>query len=118
MLNLIAPNEIGFAVGLAANPHPEEDGFSAGPPTHYAFNHEAATQELVNQIDALKVGGIDDLLPDVQWGTGGLPTKEQAIAAIAAAGFFQRMDEQTTILEHFEQNCGKNSQLGLMKVLG
>lgn len=112
VLNLIQPNEVAYTIELSAVPHPVETGYAQAPATHYAFNHETSSQEFIDKI-ALAKGNIDDVLPEVQWGTNGLPTKGQAVAALAAGGFFQRLDEETTPQEHFDQNCGPGSALGL-----
>lgn len=115
VLNLIKPNEVGYTIELSAVPHPVETGSAQAPATHYAFNHETSSQEFIDQI-ALAKSDIDAALPEVEWGTGGLPSKQDAVAALAVAGFFQRLDEETTPVQHFNQNIGPDSALGLMIV--
>lgn len=116
VLSLVANDEVRLGVELSAVPHETEEGMAAPPATHYAMNNEATPVDFLVKVDAIRSGGIDDVLPGVQWGTGDLPSKEQAVAAIAAAGFFQRLDDETTPSDHFEQTCGTGSALGLMRV--
>jgi hypothetical protein len=117
VLGLVDPGyATSLIVPLSTDPDLLHPGFGAAPPTHYLFNDEGATDEIIDKWFAMRDGDVEEVLPEVAWGEEGNPELVDAIAAMAAMSYFQRVSEDITPLQHVTAVVFSSEGMGAMKI--